>query len=275
MILQALKEYYDRLAVDPDSGIAPEGWEWKEIPYIFVLDEVGSLVRIEDTREIIGKKPKGKLFLVPMGVKRAVDISANLLWDNPTYAFGIVNTEGLDVKKKNNALSRAPLQKASFVERIENELPAIPKTNALLHFLATIDQARLFQEAAWNDLYETNANLSFRFDGTMELFCQSQEIREHLDRIRSEKVKDSICSVTGENDQIAILHSSIKGVYGTQTTGGSIVSFNFDSALSYNLGSPQQRTQGKNAPIGESTFNHSTITKVLNFLSSLSSNVIR
>ena len=26
MILQALKEYYDRKAADPDSGIAPLGW---------------------------------------------------------------------------------------------------------------------------------------------------------------------------------------------------------------------------------------------------------
>lgn len=252
MILQALKEYYDRLAADPESGIAPEGWEWKEIPYIFVLDEVGSLVRIEDTRETIGKKPKGKLFLVPQGVKRAVDISANLLWDNPTYAFGIANTEGLDAKKKSNAISRAPFQKAAFVERIKNELPAIPKTDALLHFLSTVDQTRLIQEAAWEDLFKTGANLSFRFNGEMELYCQSQEIREHLDRVRSEKIKDSVCSITGENDQTAILHSSIKGVYGTQTTGGSIVSFNFDSVLSYNLGSPQQRTQGKNAPVGES-----------------------
>ena len=37
MILQALKEYYDRKAADPDSGIAPLGWEWKEIPFVFVI----------------------------------------------------------------------------------------------------------------------------------------------------------------------------------------------------------------------------------------------
>ena len=41
MILQALKEYYDRKAkpvgksgpADPESGIAPLGWEWKRIPF--------------------------------------------------------------------------------------------------------------------------------------------------------------------------------------------------------------------------------------------------
>lgn len=30
MILQALKEYYDRKASDPDSQIAPEGFEKKK-----------------------------------------------------------------------------------------------------------------------------------------------------------------------------------------------------------------------------------------------------
>ena len=30
MILQALKDYYDRKAADPESGIASLGWERKE-----------------------------------------------------------------------------------------------------------------------------------------------------------------------------------------------------------------------------------------------------
>ena len=32
MILQALCDYYQRKANDPESGIAPEGFEYKEIP---------------------------------------------------------------------------------------------------------------------------------------------------------------------------------------------------------------------------------------------------
>jgi CRISPR-associated protein Csd1 len=251
MILQALKDYYDRKASDPESGIAPEGWEWKDIPFIVVLDKKGELIRIEDMREADGKKQKGKLFLVPQSVKRAVDISANLLWDTPTYIFGISNTDGLDAKKKANALSRAPQQKAAFAERMEKELPDTPGTRSILNFLSSANLGRLSQEPAWKDLHESNANLSFRFDEDRELFCRSEEIREHIDRARTEKVKDGICSVTGEKDQIAILHSSIKGVYGTQTIGGSIVSFNLDSALSYNLGDALHHTQGKNAPIGE------------------------
>ena len=70
MILQALKEYYDRKAADPDSGIAPLGWERKEIPFLIVLGKDGTLVRIEDTREKVGKKKRSKVFLVPQAVKR-------------------------------------------------------------------------------------------------------------------------------------------------------------------------------------------------------------
>jgi hypothetical protein len=51
MILQALKEYYDRRASDPESGIAPPGWERKEIPFVLVLDRAGNLIQIEDTRQ--------------------------------------------------------------------------------------------------------------------------------------------------------------------------------------------------------------------------------
>ena len=51
MILQALDEYYKRKLSDPDSHTAPEGWEWKEIPFLIVIDQEGNFKAIEDTRE--------------------------------------------------------------------------------------------------------------------------------------------------------------------------------------------------------------------------------
>lgn len=65
MILQALKSYYDRLAADPESSIPRVGWEYKEIPFIIVLNPDGSLVSIEDTREGEGRQRTAKAFLVP------------------------------------------------------------------------------------------------------------------------------------------------------------------------------------------------------------------
>ena len=63
MILQALKEYYDRKAADPKSGIAPLGWERKEIPYLIVLSKQGEFLRLEValSRTSRGKMPNMSL----------------------------------------------------------------------------------------------------------------------------------------------------------------------------------------------------------------------
>jgi CRISPR-associated protein Csd1 len=135
MILQALKGYYDRKAADPDSGIAPEGWEWKEIPFVVVLDNQGKFIQIEDCRE--GKR--GKRFLTPQGVKKTLGITANLLWDTANYALGIVNIAGLNVVERERKLSRADEQKKTFINRIKNELPDTPRKLAILRFLSSID----------------------------------------------------------------------------------------------------------------------------------------
>lgn len=247
MILQALKEYYDRVAADPESVIAPEGWEWKEIPFIIVLDNHGNLLQIEDTREGEGKKKRGKLFLVPQSVKRTSGIAANLLWETANYVFGIVNTESLDNEKASKALLRASEQKQAFVERIKNELPQTPHIKAIITFLTTITKEKLEKEDAWQDIYTSNYVVSFRFDGEKELYCQSKEIQDVLKEKLSAKEKKDICLVSGEKDKIAALHNPIKGVFGAKTSGANIVSFNLDPFQSFN------KKQGENAPIGESS----------------------
>ena len=111
MILQALKEYYDRKAADPDSGIAPLGWERKALPFLVALLPDGSPVNIEDTQVPDGKKLRATRFLVPQAVKRTVGKRANLLWDDPEYALA------LDIKgDPENAVEKNRL----FIERITN-----------------------------------------------------------------------------------------------------------------------------------------------------------
>ena len=74
MILQALYDYYQR---KPD--LPREGFEWKEIPFVFELNKDGSVVQIEDTRTTEGKKRRAKAYLVPQAVKKASNIASNLL----------------------------------------------------------------------------------------------------------------------------------------------------------------------------------------------------
>ena len=56
---------------------------------------------------------------------------------------------------------------------------------------------------------------------------------------------EAVCLVTGERGPIARLHPSIKGVWGAQSSGASIVSFNLDAFTSYG------HEQGDNAPVSE------------------------
>jgi CRISPR-associated protein Csd1 len=74
MILQELVRYYERKANDPQTALAPEGYEQKEIPFVIVLDASGHLLQVEDTRSGKGKKKRARSFLVPQSVKRGRNI---------------------------------------------------------------------------------------------------------------------------------------------------------------------------------------------------------
>jgi CRISPR-associated protein Csd1 len=232
MILQALKGYYDRKAAEPDSGIAPEGWEWKEIPFIVVLDKNGSLLQIEDTRDGEGPKKRGKNFLVPHGVKKTSGIAANLLWDSANYIFGIGEKRGEEQKK-------------AFVSRIEKELPESGKKQAVLAFLTHCNAARLATHEHWTEICEIKPVVSFRFDGEHELYCQTKEIQNVLSKKTVSKQNAGLCLVNGEMDHVCTLHTAIKGVWGAQSSGANIVSFNLPAFRSFG------KEQGLNAPVGE------------------------
>jgi CRISPR-associated protein Csd1 len=245
MILQALKEYYDRKAADPESSIAPIGWEWKEIPFIIVLDKKGAFLQFEDTREGEGIKKRGKSFLVPQGVKKTSGIAANLLWDSASYVLGTTNTEGLNADELKRKQSRAPEQRKAFIDRIQNELPDTSGKNAILAFLSTLNISILEKTPQWEDVYQSNPIMSFRFNGDYQLYCEMDEVKKALIGKTDINDKSGLCLVTGEKDRISTLHTAIKGVWGAQTSGANIVSFNLDAFRSFG------KEQGMNAPIGE------------------------
>src|SRR5262249_8225385 len=71
--------------------------------------------------------------------------------------------------------------------------------------------------------------------------------RELWARLSAERDKnaEAICLVSGDKAPVARLHPAIKGVWGAQSSGASIVSFNLDAFTSYG------HEQGDNAPISE------------------------
>jgi hypothetical protein len=57
--------------------------------------------------------------------------------------------------------------------------------------------------------------------------------------------RQCICLVSGEQTAPERLHAAIKGVWGAQSSGANIVSFNLDAFNSYG------KAQGANAPVGK------------------------
>ena len=239
MIIQALKEYYDRKSADPSSGIAPLGWEWKELPYLIVLKEDGSFLHIEDTQTIIGKKKRAKSFLVPQAVKRTVGIAANLLWDNVEYVTGI------PCKGKTERVAE---QHKAFIERLDvlDKSPLVAKVIDFLSKPEWIEQ--LQNDLAWKEAADSCAFISFRIVGHDNPVFREPDVIDHITSSNGKSTNNAgLCIITGRKDTIATLHPPIKGVKDTNTTGGNIVSYNFDAASSFG------KKQGDNAPIGEQT----------------------
>lgn len=248
MILQALAKYYDRLAESLDSGVAPEGFEKKGMPFIVVLGRAGNFKGLEDTRTVDGKNKVARQFLVPRAEKRSSGIAANLLWDNPAYVFGRPKP---DAKKDPKKLAeRAIEQHAAFVARIERTFPAPVADEgvaAVLSFLRKGDFTAVFNAPLWKEVEETGGNVAFMLEGDDRLVCQ----RDAVTAVVAERAtgwsgdEEQQCLITGMLDVPARLHSRIKGVKGAQTPGGNIVSFNLPAFSS------QGKKQGLNAPVGQ------------------------
>ena len=241
MILHALKEYYDRKSENPDSGMAPSGFEWKEIPFVVVLDQNGFPVNIEETYEGEGKNRRAKLFLVPQAVKKTSGIAANLFWDNPEYVLGV---------PLKGAPERVRKQHVAFKQRIDDLGNLLDDGyKAVKLFLKNENKEELLKKLGevWENLLKEGRNLSFRLAGDNNLILGRPVVMEAIENVSRESVEAErgTCLVTGKKDVIERLHPSIKGVYGSQTSGANIVSFNLDAFRSFN------KSQGANSPVGK------------------------
>ena len=247
MILQALYDYYERKNADPEAHMAPPGFEWKEIPFVIEIDAQGNPVQIEDTREGEGKKKRARAFLVPQGVKKASGVVANLLWDNAAYVLGV------DTKGKPE---RVEEQRQAFIAKIES-LPIPTRSDVgvqtVLNFLRQAHPESLSQCTEWEEIVETGPNLTFRLQGDIDLVCQRPATVEAIRVEQNTTGADGLCLVTGKTSEIERLHTAIKGVWGAQTSGANIVSFNLDAFNSYG------KTQGANAPVSKrAAFSYTT-----------------
>lgn len=257
MILHALTQYYQRKA-ESDGGVAPEGFENKEIPFIIVIDKQGKFIQLEDTRELKNKKKIARTFLVPKGLGRSGRKSyevSNLLWDHSGYVLGY--SEDKDQE-------RVDKQHASFtanVNELKQVLPDDAGIAAVAAFLASAEEkGKVMLAANWAECAKVKGcNLSFRLvDEAVDLVCQSKAVQAYVNQAnhaQSDNVLKGICLVTGTPAPIARLHNPVKGV---NAKPAPFTSVNLSAFESYG------KEQGFIFPVGEQTmFEYTTALNTL------------
>jgi CRISPR-associated protein Csd1 len=249
MILQALYDYYHRkcAADDPAERLPAYGLELKEIPFVLEITVEGDLVQLRDTRSVAGTKKIGRRYLVPQGVKKASGIAANLLWDNLEYVTGI------DTRGKPDRVIEQHLAFRARIDALPDHIQSDAGLQAVRRFLGRMDGERLTLEPAFAEAKETNAVMSFQLQSDDGLVCQrpsiiSAAIDSGVSKAPGNTPEQSAtCLVTGNVTEPERLHAAIKGVWGSQTFGANIVSFNLEAFESYG----KRKRQGENAPIGK------------------------
>jgi CRISPR-associated protein Csd1 len=242
MILQELVKYYERKL--EEGEMAPEGFEYKEIPYLIEIDEEGNFVRFISTW-IDEKKKRAKMFLIPRDVGRTSGNEANFLWDNGNYVLGIP-----DPKKPNISQEKINQRKALFYKKILEFNRNTKILDSIVKF-SNLKFDSIKSDPLWEEISATCPNLTFKLKDHNEAISENKEVFNTILSNANENMEEKeeslygLCLVTGSIDEIARKHNPIKGVRGAQSTGGAIVSFNNDAYESYG------KEQSYNAPVSK------------------------
>lgn len=122
-----------------------------------------------------------------------------------------------------------------------------------MHFLSSDNLVCFLEQSNYSDeIKETNPFMSFRLNEDSHLVCERWRV---VDKIKDMKTTGDIgiCLVSGEKGELTRLQPPIKGVRGTNSTGGNLVSFNLSAFNSFG------KIQGANAQISKkSSFAYTT-----------------
>ncbi len=271
MMFAALNHCYDRLAdqPDPDSGlprVPVYGFTQEKISYVIVISSRGEVVDRYPLFEKAGKKRRPKQMFVPASFKRSGQYTeksfesgkdnAFFLWDKTAYSLGVDKSD----KSAESVWVEARLPFMSFRRFHQRHLVATDD-EGLQAFLAFLDRWQPdFFDRDLRDAEIVGTNVIFQLDGDRHYLHERTAAKALWAKLLSEASQAELgtCLVTGERTTLARLHTAIKGIYGGQSSGGSIVSFNADAFESYG------KIQGNNAPVSEvAAFKYTT---ALNYL---------
>lgn len=233
-ILASLVRAYERL---PDAP--PFGYSTEKIGYAISLNDDGSVAHLIDLRDGAGKKESPRMMDVPASFKRpGITPRAFFLWDNTAFVLGVSADES-----KNCEARRLAFRDLHLKMLAGNSDPGLSALRLFLEHWQPQD----FVSPEWpEEMKDQNVVFALESERRERFIHQRDAAGALVASIRSGGEKNEVaCLVTGNLAPIARLHPAIKGVWGGQVAGGSIVSFNLDAFTSYG------HEQGDNAPISE------------------------
>lgn len=262
MILSALCELYEMLAENPESGVALPNYSSIPCSYAVVISKDGdfkgviTLVEDKKRKNLIVPEQKGRSGKNP---------PPYFLCDNAKYLLGFEYD-----KKTKTLISTSDRLNAAY--DYYREVIGDSKDESLLAVLAFLKnraERKPIDVEPENPIYQSG-NIVFRLEdgGYVQ---DTPEVKAVWEKYCGSSDSDKVigqCLITGEmNQPIARTHTMLKGVADANTTGCSLVGFNFDSVSSYG------KSQSYNAPVSEKAmFEYTT---ALNYLLSDSKSKIR
>jgi CRISPR-associated protein Csd1 len=247
MILQALCNYYNRMSRDPQSDMPRVGFSVENIAYALSIRPDGTLGGIVDLQNGAAKKKEARRLAVPAAEKRSSGIVPNFLWDHTGYVLGV------DGKGKPEKTAR----RFEAFKKLHNQAAQESGHEMLKALAVFLNSWRPEDFTALTDVDPQDMidkNCVFMWHETGEFIHEA----EGLQRPAQVSAEKSRCLVSGRLAPIAKIHPNIKGVWGGQSSGGAIVSFNLESFASYG------KEQGFNAPVSEQAA--AAYTSALNYL---------
>jgi CRISPR-associated protein Csd1 len=237
--LGSLVRAYDRMAERRE--VPAYGYSQEKIGFVIPLNPDGSVAHAPiDLRQREGKKKAAPLMAVPASFKRpGVTPRPFFLWDNSAFALGVTASEGNDGQTRWQAFRDRHLRDLSGSQD--------EGLQALLSFIGGWTPEN-FSEFGWSeDMKDQNIVFALESERLADIMIHDRPAARDLwaRLIAAGEKTSAACLVTGNHAPVARLHPAIKGVWGAQSSGASIVSFNLDAFESYG------HEQGDNAPISE------------------------
>lgn len=234
-ILAALEKAYERLPEKPSYG--------------FSMQKIGFLISLGDDGRPAGKprdlrmpnksKMTPRLMRVPQPVKRTAGIAPNFLWDKTSYVLGVTGSDGKRLGREHEAF-------------LQYHRDALSETgdSGLRAFVCFLEwwAPEKFADLAWpEEMKDQNIIFALERERLNDSYLHERPAAQALwaELSAPREQSNAICLVTGKDEPVARLHPAIKGVWGAQSSGAALVSFNLDAFTSYG------HKQGGNAPVSE------------------------